>query len=328
MVVTREIKEEIKSSIGSAVNALLNEEFIQKIVDRVSESIAKTLNGQVKQLEQKINDLSLRMDKIQSEQQAVDKSILINEIERFKNYNNRREMAERQEKMANLILFKLPETADENLTMKVIQLFRSKLLPDFNENDLMSCIRIGKKIDQRSRGVIVKFRTVQMKERVYNQKRKLKGTGIVVKEDLTYEKLKLMQAAIEKTSLKGVWSYRGHITAIKEDIVLSNNYAIIAVTETWLTSDVDDVQIQIPGYNIARRDRANNARGGGVCIYIKNSIKHEVIGRGIETEDIWKKLFASDCEISSKRLWFEIRISSRVVKPGKSQTPRMSLLDS
>nr|CAI5854853.1 unnamed protein product [Callosobruchus analis] len=120
-------------------------------------------------------------------------------------------MAEQQEKMA--ILFKLPETADENLTVKVVQLFRSKLLPDFNENDLISCIRIGKKIGQRNRSV-----------RVYNQKRKLKGTGIVVKEDLTYEKLRLMQATIEKTSLKGVWSYRGHI-------VLSNNYAIIVVTK-------------------------------------------------------------------------------------------------
>nr|CAI5863153.1 unnamed protein product [Callosobruchus analis] len=98
--------------------------------------------------------------------------------------------------------------------MKVIQLFRSKLLPDFNENDLTSCVRIGKKIGQRNRGVIVKFRTAQIKERVYNRKQKLKGTGIVVKEDLTYEKLKLMQAATEKTFFEGSlelsWSYNGH----------------------------------------------------------------------------------------------------------------------
>nr|CAI5846402.1 unnamed protein product [Callosobruchus analis] len=295
MVITREIKDEIKSSIGAAVNALL-EDFIQKIVDRVSDTIAKTLNGQVNQLEQKINNITLRLDKIESVQQAADKSVLIKEIERFKHYNNRREIAEQQEKMANLILFKLPETAYENLTMKVIQLFRSELLPDFNKNDLTSCVRIGKKIDQRNRGVIVKFRTAQKKERVYNQKRKLKGTGIVVKEDLTYEKLKLMQAAIGKTSLKGVWSYRGRITAIKEGVKIpircetlkcrysfvKYDYAIIAVTKTWFTSDVDDALIHIPGYNVAKRDRANDARGGGVSIYIKNTIKHDIIGRGIK----------------------------------------------
>nr|CAI5817556.1 unnamed protein product [Callosobruchus analis] len=36
----------------------------------------------------------------------------------------------------------------------------------------------------------------------------LKGSGIVVKEDLTDNRLKLMQAAIEKTSLKGYYLQR------------------------------------------------------------------------------------------------------------------------
>nr|CAH7764608.1 unnamed protein product [Callosobruchus chinensis] len=35
----------------------------------------------------------------------------------------------------------------------------------------------------------------------------LKGSGIVVKEDLTDNRLKLMKAAIERASLKRVWSY-------------------------------------------------------------------------------------------------------------------------
>nr|CAI5841924.1 unnamed protein product [Callosobruchus analis] len=43
----------------------------------------------------------------------------------------------------------------------------------------------------------------------------LKGSGIVVKEDLTEPRLKLMKAAIENTSLKKVWSYSGTIYVMK-----------------------------------------------------------------------------------------------------------------
>nr|CAH7753485.1 unnamed protein product [Callosobruchus chinensis] len=45
----------------------------------------------------------------------------------------------------------------------------------------------------------------------------LKGSGIVVKEDLTDNRLKLMEAAIERASLKRVWSYNGTIYVMKDN---------------------------------------------------------------------------------------------------------------
>nr|CAH7721622.1 unnamed protein product [Callosobruchus chinensis] len=45
----------------------------------------------------------------------------------------------------------------------------------------------------------------------------LKGSGIVFKEDLTDNRLKLMEAAIERASLKGVWSYNGTIYVMKDN---------------------------------------------------------------------------------------------------------------
>nr|CAI5821168.1 unnamed protein product [Callosobruchus analis] len=44
-----------------------------------------------------------------------------------------------------------------------------------------------------------------------------KGSGVVIKEDLSEYRLKLMDAAIEKTSLRRVWSFSGNI------FVLHNN---------------------------------------------------------------------------------------------------------
>ena len=47
------------------------------------------------------------------------------------------------------------------------------------------------------------------------------------------------------------------------------NVDVIGVTETWLTSDISDSEIQLAGYEMFRKDR-DNARGGGVLLYVKH----------------------------------------------------------
>ena len=46
------------------------------------------------------------------------------------------------------------------------------------------------------------------------------------------------------------------------DTAKEANAAFIALTETWLTSEYEDAEVQIPGYTIHRADRAVRARGG------------------------------------------------------------------
>ena len=53
--------------------------------------------------------------------------------------------------------------------------------------------------------------------------------------------------------------------------VCSNySYDIIGVTETWLSSDIPDHKLYLPGYSMIHRER--NLHGGGVAIYISNSL--------------------------------------------------------
>nr|CAH7749740.1 unnamed protein product [Callosobruchus chinensis] len=54
----------------------------------------------------------------------------------------------------------------------------------------------------RTRGVLLKLSRPSLKQAIYNKKKLLKGSGIVIKEDLTENRMKLLEAAIEKTSLK------------------------------------------------------------------------------------------------------------------------------
>ena len=45
---------------------------------------------------------------------------------------------------------------------------------------------------------------------------------------------------------------------------------IIAITETWLDPAIDGCKAAIPSYQLFRRDR--NRHGGGICLYIHDSI--------------------------------------------------------
>ena len=49
---------------------------------------------------------------------------------------------------------------------------------------------------------------------------------------------------------------------------------ILCVCETWLHSITPDAYVDIHNYNIFRNDKG---RGGGVCIYVKQSLNPKVI---------------------------------------------------
>ena len=60
-----------------------------------------------------------------------------------------------------------------------------------------------------------------------------------------------------------------------EAFITSNNFDLVyCLSETFLGSTIpnDDVNIQINGYSLLRADHANNIKGGGVCIFFKESL--------------------------------------------------------
>lgn len=84
------------------------------------------------------------------------------------------------------------------------------------------------------------------------------------------------------------------INDIKE-CISSNNFDILAVSETWLTHFMDDKVVSIDGFRLVRRDRGLG-RGGGVLLYIRNTIKFSILNN-----------FTSDF---AEQVWIEFTISS------------------
>jgi exonuclease III len=76
---------------------------------------------------------------------------------------------------------------------------------------------------------------------------------------------------------------REHFVQVKQ-LILDNQYKIIAVSESWLNSNVSNAEVQIEGYNLIRHDRLRKS-GGGVCAYIHTSLKAHAIRELTATSD-------------------------------------------
>ena len=66
-----------------------------------------------------------------------------------------------------------------------------------------------------------------------------------------------------------------HVLSNKVDelqqVASLNKAQVICLTETWLSSNIQNMAVTLPGYSIFRSDRVNRD-GDGVCAYISNSI--------------------------------------------------------
>ncbi len=64
-------------------------------------------------------------------------------------------------------------------------------------------------------------------------------------------------------------------TKDRPHIVLSNQFDVIALTETWLNSSITDFEVTPNGYHVIRKDRPSDKRGGGVMLAVKDTISTE-----------------------------------------------------
>ena len=56
-----------------------------------------------------------------------------------------------------------------------------------------------------------------------------------------------------------------------------NEIDILGISETWLTSDVNNSFVSLPGYDIVRSDSPGIIKKHGVAMYIKTNIKYSVV---------------------------------------------------
>nr|CAI5823236.1 unnamed protein product [Callosobruchus analis] len=119
----------------------------------------------------------------------------------------------------NSIAFYLDTTCLEDIDIQYGILAATKAV-----NASILCHRVGRKEEGKNRGVFIKITSIQKRNLIYAKKKHLKGTGVVVREDLTSLRAELLRKAIEKIGLRNVWTENGKIFAIfnKKKIIIRN----------------------------------------------------------------------------------------------------------
>nr|CAI5856773.1 unnamed protein product [Callosobruchus analis] len=136
---------------------------------------------------------------------------------------------------ANLRIFNLKEDNQENIRNDIIELINAKMSLKLTANDFEACHRVGRKEEGKNRGIFVKIASIEKRNSIYAKKKLSKGTGVVVKEDLTSLRAELLRKAIEKIGLRNVWTENWKIFAIlnRKKIIVRNIEDFLNTLAVW-----------------------------------------------------------------------------------------------
>lgn len=96
----------------------------------------------------------------------------------------------------------------------VINMLNNKLKLNVSRSDIDIAHRLGPFREDGNRPIICKFVSKALKREVIHTRKVLKGSSIVIREDLTSKNAKLLERVSSKEEVKSAWSYEGEITVL------------------------------------------------------------------------------------------------------------------
>ena len=204
------------SFLRSSINSLKQSTNAFKVeMQCIKEDIIHFRNDNDHRMESLEKSVSYVSDKF--ENWRDEKAVLLSQIAEMETeYELKFDDIEQYSRRSCLILTGIKERKGENtdnLVLNALSTHRGITL-DLYETDRL--YRLGRKrIDQDGhqidRPIIIKFIGYRSRQKVFKQKRKLKGTGISLFENLTKRRTMLMNDVKKIAGLKNVWSMDGNI---------------------------------------------------------------------------------------------------------------------
>jgi len=124
-------------------------------------------------------------------------------------FESRLDELEQYGRRNNVRIFGVQENDNED-TNAIVEKVASKMNVSLPDSAIDRSHRIGSK-GAFPRPIIVKFTSYAYRSEVFFNKKRLKGTKITVREDLTKTRLKLLKDAAKSYSERNVWSIDGVI---------------------------------------------------------------------------------------------------------------------
>lgn len=114
------------------------------------------------------------------------------------------------------LLHGVPETDGENTDTLFIATIAQHLGVEVKPRDLDRSHRIGaRRADGAGRPIIAKFARYNARARVFREKRKFKGTNLMLTESLTKRRVGILNAARDHYGKTNVWTSDGEILTVR-----------------------------------------------------------------------------------------------------------------
>ncbi|CAH0555120.1 unnamed protein product [Brassicogethes aeneus] len=188
MVLTREQTEEVKNLVDVVLKQLWKDDtYVKNITANVSQSISEAIN-------KKLDNYEKQLTAVIEENKQIKNNIMelkdghsteINNLHTLMKENyisiEKFDRMEQEYKKTNLRIFNIPETPQENTKQEVLKILNNKLNIQIKDENIESCLRIGKLNNAKNRGVFIKLSSLYIRQEIFKNKKYLKGSGICLK---------------------------------------------------------------------------------------------------------------------------------------------------
>ncbi|KAK3921949.1 LINE-1 type transposase domain-containing protein 1 [Frankliniella fusca] len=116
---------------------------------------------------------------------------------------------EQRNRLENLRIFGIKEEAKEDTNQLVLDVAMKIGIYSLEKHHISRSHRVGKKHSDKPRAIIVKFVSYADRQKLFEAKKKLKGSNISIREDLTSIRQAILRKAHEK--FEEVWTQNGVI---------------------------------------------------------------------------------------------------------------------
>lgn len=201
-----DINKDIEKAVANCLNG---DVFVDKVVAKLT---TKVRDAVLEALSQSLKDAHSRIDELSQEV-----SMLRTELKRVEVVEKKTEELEQYQRRNNLRVFGVPETQGESTDGIVIGLLKDKLAIDLPLGRLERTHRVGRPRPPgddgklRHRPIIVRFLNYRDRREVFSNKKRMKGSGITIREDLTTKRAEVLRQAIQQHGPSRVWTVDGRI---------------------------------------------------------------------------------------------------------------------
>ncbi|XP_041467719.1 protein unc-13 homolog C-like [Lytechinus variegatus] len=214
---------------------LKNTEFIELLNNAISNAIDKKMDEVLSRLEIMQGDIFDLQNKLEIKDQEINnlKHSMKCREEEFRGLQFAIDKLEQYSRGCNIRIFGIPEKTGENTDSLVADIVSRNLGISFEaKKDIERSHRVGRinqpsinhshsatgsstedesGPDRRPRGIIVKLSSHRKRREILLNRRKLKGSGISIVEDLTMKKQILLNKARKIPAVNSAWSSEGRI---------------------------------------------------------------------------------------------------------------------